>query len=312
MKFAYLSCKLGSSVYLTNDGSLFGFILRQAIAPEPKGVLLTMARKSKRETLNEAIRQGQAKIAEGLKSGRMTSGNAQSSLGSGSQTGPDTRDFMSRPAAYGRGDLLKSKKDVLFEVFERLPKAQIAAISAGVVIIVLLIIWISGGDQAKTGVDSAGGPAEGQNAEQLVEANGQDSSQEPIVPFDFLNKASKDTEKVIAAKEQTEPDRDQQDYTTSKGDNVIWIQSIDYARQNELLVVRDFFASKGIPTEIIQIGNLAVLVTKQGFENNPGSRSTEGYELLQRIKQLGSVYVQETEDTKFGVRPFQDAYGYKR
>ena len=58
--------------------------------------------------------------------------------------------------------------------------------------------------------------------------------------------------------------------------------------------------------------NLAVLVTKAGFEQNPGKRGTEGYKLLQRIKQLGTVYVEETKDTKFGLKPFQDALGYKR
>jgi hypothetical protein len=53
-------------------------------------------------------------------------------------------------------------------------------------------------------------------------------------------------------------------------------------------------------------------MTRDGFDGNPGVGGTEGYELLERIKQLGLVYVKETEDTKFGLRPFQDALGYKR
>ena len=74
----------------------------------------------------------------------------------------------------------------------------------------------------------------------------------------------------------------------------------------------DFYCSKLKLIIEIDGSNLAVLVTQDGFEGNPGIEGTEGYELLERIKRLGPVYVRETEDTKFGVKPFQDAYGYKR
>jgi hypothetical protein len=98
------------------------------------------------------------------------------------------------------------------------------------------------------------------------------------------------------------------------GDNVIWIQSIPAGRKDELRSVAAFFDRKGIETEITvdRASGFAVLVTKAGFDENPVKKGTAGYELLQRIKQLGIDYVRETEDTKFGQKPFQDALGYKR
>jgi hypothetical protein len=85
-------------------------------------------------------------------------------------------------------------------------------------------------------------------------------------------------------------------------------------RKDELRPLRDFFRSKGIETEIVEMSssNLAVLMTRAGFERNPSIVGTEGHLLLERIKQLGLVYVEEAEDTKFGSKPFQDALGYKR
>lgn len=97
------------------------------------------------------------------------------------------------------------------------------------------------------------------------------------------------------------------------GPNVIVIQSIPPSRKDELNVLKDFFARKGIETEIIIDRNgYAILVTRQGFTENPESSGTEGYKLYQKIQQLGQVYPEETNDTKFGIKPFQDAYGYKR
>jgi hypothetical protein len=94
--------------------------------------------------------------------------------------------------------------------------------------------------------------------------------------------------------------------TSSGGDNVICIQSIAYDRRDELKPLTDFFRRKGIDTEVIAVespsGRLAVLVTKAGFEQNPVKKGTDGYELAERIKQLGPVYVEETKDTKFGVK----------
>jgi len=85
-------------------------------------------------------------------------------------------------------------------------------------------------------------------------------------------------------------------------------------RENALIPLKDFFRSKGIQTEIIEISgsNRVALVTQDGFERNPNTEGTEGYKLLQRIKRLGTTYVEETKDTKFGVKPFQDALGYKQ
>ncbi|MHC5121850.1 MAG: hypothetical protein ACYSO7_10165 [Planctomycetota bacterium] len=97
---------------------------------------------------------------------------------------------------------------------------------------------------------------------------------------------------------------------------MICIQSIAFDRKEELGPLADFFRHNGIETEIIAVnspsGRLAVLATKAGFEENPVKEGTDGYKLVQRIRQIGPVYVEETKDTKFGVKPFQDVYGRKR
>ena len=135
-----------------------------------------------------------------------------------------------------------------------------------------------------------------------------------------------------AAKAQDEPDQDEHrlpeldsreiagevsdgtSLSPSEGDNVIWIQSIAMDRRNELAPIAEFFKGKGIETEIVvhRTSGDAILVTKAGFEQNPAKKGTQGYELMQRIKQLGPVYVEETKDTSFGIKPFQDVLGYKR
>jgi hypothetical protein len=95
----------------------------------------------------------------------------------------------------------------------------------------------------------------------------------------------------------------------STGNNVIVIQGIQAGRKDELLPLKDFYAKKGIETEIMIRNGYGLLVTKTGFAVNPESKGTPGFELMQRIKELGVLYPQETGDTKFGLKPFQDSYG---
>lgn len=92
------------------------------------------------------------------------------------------------------------------------------------------------------------------------------------------------------------------------GDNVIVIQGIATSREAELKPVQEFFARNGIATEIIRRNNYSLLATAQRFEN-PDRPGTDGYEMKQKIRQLGKQYVTQTGDTKFGVEPFKDAYG---
>lgn len=276
--------------------------------PSRKGVLLTMARKSKRMALNEAIRQGQAKIAEGLKTGQMKSDGpsarrAEKDKGGLSSPGNVIRTPVDKCWVY----FLKSKERVtIWGQFS--PKTKLAALLCAASVVVLALgIWLislTGKDQPP----QAGKPEpQRAPAANVVPVENEQAQKK----FRLPGFGSRDSSDLV---DSASPEKESLLPPPSRGDNVIWIQSIAVNRKGELDSLEVFFRSKGIQTEIIEISesNLAVLVTQDGFEGNPGIEGTEGYKLLERIKQLGTVYVKETEDTKFGLKPFQDALGYKR
>lgn len=247
-----------------------------------------MARKSKRMALNEAIRQGQAKIAEGLKTGQMRSDNPSS------QARPRDSEQTLDVVVPGRAGFLTSKDKSAMDRFLS-SKAKLILLSAFAVLV--LGIWLTASLMKST-------PAAVSDKQVKKNPVKEVAAPEKKVPIQEQDQVDHKSEVIIPVPMPVP--------ATPQGDNVIWITSIEVDRQKELVPPRDFFNSKGIPTEIIGVGNLAALVTKAGFEKNPAARDTEGYRLLQRIKQMGPVYVEETKDTKFGVKPFQDAYGYKR
>ena len=236
--------------------------------------------------LNEAIRQGQAKIAEGLKTGQMRSDYAASQadakdnkLGLGG-IAPGRGGFLANKEKSEMGGFLSSKTKLFFLL--------------GFVVLILGVCSIMAlRDSTPLEVPDRPTPKSPVSESVVLENPENDIRiQQPV--------RTDNAEVKIPVAE------------TPKGNNVIWITSIEIGRQNELVPLKVFFNQKGIPTEIIDVGDRAALVTKTGFEKNPAARDTEGYELFQQIKQLGPVYVEETKDTKFGGKPFQDAYGYKR
>jgi hypothetical protein len=245
-----------------------------------------MARKSKRTMLNEAIRQGQAKIAEGLKTGYMRSDYAAS------QAGAKDNKLDLDGIAPGRGGLLKSKEKSEIDGFLS-NKWKLLFLLAFVVLVLGVWLITALRDSAPSEIPDTPTP-KSPISESAVPENSEN---------DLRIQQAARTDNVEIKTPVAE---------TPKGDNVIWITSIEISRQNELVPLRNFFNLKGIPTEIIGVGDRAALVTQTGFERNPAARGTEGYELFLRIKQFGPVYVEETKDTKFGEKPFQDAYGYKR
>ena len=264
-----------------------------------------MARKSKRMALNEAIRQGQAKIADGLKTGQMRSDGSSALRAEKDKRGLSSPESVVRnPVEKCRAFFLKSKeKSTILGRFS--PKMKlIALLCAASIVILSLGIWLI----SLIGTGQSPNPeSQGTSIANIVPEENEQAKKKFRLPgfgsgdsSDLVNSASSEKESLLSPQ--------------SRGDNVIWIQSIAVNRKGELDSLEVFFRSKGIQTEIIEISesNLAVLVTQDGFEGNPGIEGTEGYKLLERIKQLGTVYVKETEDTKFGLKPFQDALGYKR
>ncbi len=94
----------------------------------------------------------------------------------------------------------------------------------------------------------------------------------------------------------------------SKGRNRIVIQT--YAIAAQLEPVKQYFADKGIETEIRNIGGTYYLVTAEKFEN-PQRKGTNGYLVRQRIIDLGAGYKAPPGYETFGTQPFNDAYGMR-
>lgn len=247
-----------------------------------------MARKPKRMALYEAIRQGQAKIAKGLESGQMRS---------------DSRFHKKEapnPVHNSAGPLEEHAKSPGIAALSK----TLAAVSGVAVLVVLLFgIWL--------GMYFANRPVpavvpEDDDPAAVINAAPDD------VPARTEQRGSGSL--GLGGRTQPQPANEPQPVmpAATTGANVIVIQQIPPDQQEKLVPVKDYYDAKGIPTELIQRSGYSLVVTKAGFDHNPNREGTEGYRLIQRIKQLGLAYPEETGDTKFGIRPFQDAYPLKR
>lgn len=92
----------------------------------------------------------------------------------------------------------------------------------------------------------------------------------------------------------------------TKGNNRIVIQT--WRVRAQLEPVKEYFASCGIETEIINEGEWYYLVTREKYDN-PGKPGTDGYAARQRIIELGAKYESPPGSASFGPKPFYDAYG---
>ncbi|MBL7214268.1 MAG: hypothetical protein ISS71_01180 [Phycisphaerae bacterium] len=239
--------------------------------------------------LYEAIRQGQVKIAKGLESGQMRSdGIGHSKPKSGI---PDSIALFKN----------KEKSPSISTLSKIL--AVVCGLAAMAILLfgIWLVIHLTGGSETVPTTDE---PA---NQSQMTQGN----VGEKIEPAEeessgFMGFGGKKaSEESAVEKQPAQP-------TPYQGPNVIVIQQIPPDQQDKLLPVQEYYNAKGIATEMIQRSGYTLLVTKAGFDYDPKRQGTDGYRLLQRIRQLGLTYPEATGDTKFGLRPFQDAYGYKR
>lgn len=94
----------------------------------------------------------------------------------------------------------------------------------------------------------------------------------------------------------------------SKGNNVIVL--VEYGTMADLGPVQAHFLEYGIETEIVPEGGRYFLQTKQRYDN-PATPGTDGYKVLQKIKQVGAKYKAPANYETFAKHLFSDAYGRK-
>lgn len=250
-----------------------------------RGLAKLMARKPKRMALYEAIRQGQAKIAKGLESGQMRS---------------DGRLYRKKES------VPVPETNALSEEHEKSPGittlSKTLALVSGLAVLVILLFGIWLGMHFADRSEPAAAPDE---SEMRALENAPDDPAGATEVNGSGTGLGSDTTARQPTGRTAAP-------ASPEGANVIVIQQISPDQQDKLLPVKEYYDAKGVQTELIQRSGYALLVTRVGFDHNPNRAGTEGHRMIERIKQLGLAYPEATGDTKFGLRPFQDAYPLKR
>ena len=83
-----------------------------------------------------------------------------------------------------------------------------------------------------------------------------------------------------------------------------------FRRERDLEAAQRYFAANNIETVIQKRGTSYFLVTKGTFEN-PQRSGTDGYSMVQRIKEAGAKYKAPSGYESFAPNLFRDAYGEK-
>jgi hypothetical protein len=91
------------------------------------------------------------------------------------------------------------------------------------------------------------------------------------------------------------------------GEYVIVIKQL--SEQRNLEPVKKYFDEHGIPVEIKNIAGSYYLVTKNRFDSV--KKGTEGAQMLEKIKNVGSRYLSPPGYGSFAPKMFSDAYGKK-
>ena len=167
------------------------------------------------------------------------------------------------------------------------------AVLLGVVLMVLVVFrlgQLASADRTKT---------EGPVAETPKEAPR--TVQRPTVSELLVPRPVESTVPAPAIAEEAEQ-------SVSTGSNRIVIQTYDL--RSHLEPVKKFFSANGIETEIREIGGMYYLVTSRKYKN-PERKGTDGYNIKQKIIEVGADYKAPPGYETFGRKPFHDAYGMR-
>jgi hypothetical protein len=202
-------------------------------------------------------------------------------------------------------------------------------IAAGIIIVVILLVfWLRGPGQ-KDQVQPVGRPtvknvenraaenkpipivrqtppapaATQQKEKPTVQQQSGASAKSPLPPViqSRLEQKPPAEVKPVKPQEQAKPAK-------PVGDHIIVI--VAYTKQEDLTPVAAYFKKNGVETEVVKQGSYYLLVTKDRFES-PERSGTDGYKMKQTIKRLGANYKAPDGYERFSSTPFQDAYGKK-
>lgn len=287
-----------------------------------EGNILIMGRDANFSELREAIRQGQAKIAQGLKTGQMRSDRDKGNRVQLPRLDPARELLGKKPILTDKSALFEKPKKKAFRFrfpalpqirMPRLPRVPLPGIRPvlygmgavlGIALVVFVFFWIG-----KALMGLATSPSSGPDVGSKQTASAPPSGERNETPAGTQSPVPVPQSPQETTKPPAEPVRQAPvEALPRTGDNVIVIQGITSSRESELKSVQDFFAKNGIPTDLIRRNNYSLLVTRQMFDN-PERSGTTGYAMKQKIKLLGKNYPAQTGDAKFGTEPFQDAYG---
>ncbi len=281
-----------------------------------------MGRDANFSELREAIRQGQAKIAQGLKTGQMRSDRDKGNRVPVPRLDPAREMLAKKPMLTEKSAIFAhvEKKKFRFrlpalpKIRIRLPRIPLPGIRPilygiaavlGVALAVLVVFWVGKALIGLATYSSQNPPAE--SAQTVpVESMGERNAPSGVtqsVPPPQPEPRRETTPPPAEPVRQAAPDA-----LVRTGNNAIVIQYITSSRENELRPVQAFFAKNGVATEIIRSGTGSYLITQGRFEN-PNRSGSDGYQILLKIRAIGKRYPVETGDRQFGAEPFQDAYG---
>lgn len=189
-------------------------------------------------------------------------------------------------------------------------------ITAGIIIVVILLVfWLRGSGQ-KDQVQPVGRPTV-KNVENRAAENKPIVRQTPPVPAATQQQSGASAKSqlppVIQSRLEQKPPAETKPQEQAKpakpvGDHIIVI--VAYTKQEDLTPVAAYFKKNGVETEVVKQGSYYLLVTKDRFES-PERSGTDGYKMKQTIKRLGANYKAPDGYERFSSTPFQDAYGKK-
>lgn len=159
----------------------------------------------------------------------------------------------------------------------------------------------------KAGVEEPGAQPAQQEPEPAVEQPGRSAAEPPVEPKRTEPAPStvpvRTGDNLIVLARHTD-DKQLEPAQTYFNEHGIQTQIVSYAQ------VRAVFEQYGLNLDRLPKGDGFMLVTRDLYEN-PGRKGTNGYEVKQRITELGRSYEAPSGYERFAPHYFSDAYGLK-